>query len=217
MIGDWVNHLRFDDGIGGRQFTRDRWGSITMECGLCLYSLVRTLQPEYTIETGCGLSTIFIAAAHKENGLGGKHLAVDSHAQQVHRTWCMLDDAALEGSILAIVCSDMKFPPATEEVEAMMRTFDAGIAYAPDTPVLVRMVGKRTFGFAWIDSDHSYDHISYEMDVIAPAIAQNGIIAAHDSLCEDHTKQAYLDGAAKFGLKHVMIPTRRGCDLMVKN
>jgi len=52
---------------------------IPREEGDYLYSLVRHYQPTVTVEVGLGngLSTLFLCAAHADNGLGGRHIAID--------------------------------------------------------------------------------------------------------------------------------------------
>jgi predicted O-methyltransferase YrrM len=54
---------------------------IPREQGDYLYSLVRHYKPALTIEVGManGLSTLFISSAHADNGLGGRHIAIDPY------------------------------------------------------------------------------------------------------------------------------------------
>lgn len=52
---------------------------IPRDQGDYLYSLVRHYRPAVTIEIGManGLSTLFLAAAHRDNDAGGRHIAID--------------------------------------------------------------------------------------------------------------------------------------------
>jgi predicted O-methyltransferase YrrM len=52
---------------------------IPREQGDYLYTLVRHYKPKTTIEVGLanGLSALFLTAGHADNGIGGRHIAVD--------------------------------------------------------------------------------------------------------------------------------------------
>jgi predicted O-methyltransferase YrrM len=59
---------------------------IPQEEGDYLYGLVRHYRPSLTIEVGMayGLSTLFLAAAHRDNGPDGRHIAIDPYQ---HLDW----------------------------------------------------------------------------------------------------------------------------------
>src|SRR5262245_13322805 len=54
-------------------------GYIPRDEGDLLYSLVRHYRPGVTVEVGManGTSTLFLAAAHRDNGPEGRHIAID--------------------------------------------------------------------------------------------------------------------------------------------
>ena len=56
---------------------------IPREEGDFLYSLVRHYRPAVTVEVGLanGLSALFLCAAHADNALGGRHIAIDPFQQ----------------------------------------------------------------------------------------------------------------------------------------
>jgi predicted O-methyltransferase YrrM len=78
-------HPLVEEVYASRQLPLETGGSAPMnvyiprEEGDYLYSLVGQARPLVTVEVGManGLSTLFIAAAHRDNGDGGRHIAID--------------------------------------------------------------------------------------------------------------------------------------------
>ena len=135
---------------GYHQLTHERWGSVCQEEGLLLYSLVRCYRPEFIIETGCGYSTLYLAQALSDNGMG-EMVTLDFDGFGLERAKEWLSDALLER-----MCQ----PILTECLSWLGNN-------------------QRKVDFAWLDSCHDYEHVLKEMCLIHPRMSETSGQSLH--------------------------------------
>lgn len=132
---------------------------IPREQGDYLYSLVRTLKPEVTVEVGManGLSTLFIAAALSENGRG-RHIAIDPYqSSDWHNVGTgLLRQAGFESLVQLIEKPSHQALPEVEQ---------AGVRSQ----------------FIFIDGSHLFDYVLTDFLCADRILDTNGLMAFDDS------------------------------------
>lgn len=132
---------------------------IPPEQGDLLYSLVRFLRPQRTLEIGManGISSLYIASGLRDEGVG-KHLAIDPHQ---HTDW---DDVGL----LSIQRAQLDH----------LVSLDARMSHhaLPDLDE-----AKARFQFAFIDGCHLMDYVMSDFMMVDRVLDVGGMIAFDDS------------------------------------
>jgi predicted O-methyltransferase YrrM len=129
--------------------------NVSREEAMRLYNLIRTLDPEVTVEIGLaqGISTLAIAQALLRNGSGGRHYVVDPFQ---HTDWDGVGLASLDRAGLR---DHVEFYEAFPE--------DA-------------VPGFPTAGFAFIDASHLFDLTILDFVLVDKRLKVGGLIGFHD-------------------------------------
>jgi predicted O-methyltransferase YrrM len=132
---------------------------IPREQGDYLYSLVRDLRPDITLEVGManGLSSLFIAEALRENGVG-RHIAIDPFQ---HSDWGGAGLALLRKAGLKDLVELIELPSH----QAL-----------PD----LERSGVRP-GFVFVDGSHLFDYVMTDFMCTDRVLPVGGLIAFDDS------------------------------------
>jgi predicted O-methyltransferase YrrM len=132
---------------------------IPREQGDFLYSLVRKLRPELTIEVGManGLSTVFIAEALRQNGTG-RHIAIDpfQHSDWGGAGMALVRKAGLESLVELVELPSHQALPELERA------------------------GKRP-GLVFIDGSHLFDYVLSDFLCTDRLLPPGGLVAFDDS------------------------------------
>lgn len=132
---------------------------IPREEGDFLYSMVRQFRPAITIEVGManGLSTVFIAEALRENGVG-RHIAIDPFQ---HSDW--------HGAAIALIRK-----AGLESYVELMELFSH--------QALPELERKGIIAdFAFIDGSHLFDYVMTDFLCVDRILKPGGLIAFDDS------------------------------------
>jgi predicted O-methyltransferase YrrM len=162
--------------------------AVELEIGEFLHGLVRATKPEVIIETGShkGYSTVMIAQAMKENGLG--------------RMWSV--DIFDYG--VAALCAKYGF--------ANLVTFMQG--NSPDM-IKALAATIPSVDFLWLDADHSEEFIIAELSAAKPMLKSGTLIALHDSLSHPSEDLAVRRIKAMYpAWEHIRLISARGFDLL---
>lgn len=148
--------------------------------GPLLYLICRLLRPKVIVETGVsdGFSSSFILKALEENNQG-KLYSIDFPNQPGHENrnqsgWLIPLDLRPRWELI-IGDSKQKLPDLIERL--------------------------KTIDIFSHDSDHSYNHVLFELNTVWPVIAQKGIVLVDDI----HMSKAYHDFCLEKGAKDRMI------------
>ena len=149
-------------------------GWMTLEDGLFLYWLIRRLRPKTVIETGVanGFSTSLILLAMAKNGNDGKLHAVgraeifDAGDPRWTEKGRIFGEVVVDGKSLGWMVPD-ECLGAVEFYEGDAKTL------LPD--VISRLDSLDLF---FHDSDHSYDHMTFEFEEAKRKLSPSGVIVA---------------------------------------
>jgi len=166
-------------------------GAVDMDEALLLEGLVRASQAKLIVETGCGLSTYYLAKGLGVIGTPGKVYVFE---KDVPKMAGVAD--ALRGACLEAWC---EFIPG-DSVTNIRSLLDNG------------EVGE--IELAFMDSDHHYEHVTRELAVIYQHLALNGIMIGHDATHDMRAGRAYRDFAHRHGLHIVIVPSKMGLALI---
>lgn len=148
-------------------------GYIPQEEGDYLYSLVRHYRPSVTIEVGManGTSTLFLAAAHRDNGPDGRHIAIDPFQ---HTDWHGIGVGLIRRAGLA------------DRVRLIERPSHQALP-------LLEMEGVRA-GLIFIDGSHLFDY------VMADFLAADRILETGGLMALDDVDWPAVDGVIRYVL-----------------
>lgn len=165
--------------------------AIEIETGELLYGLVRAIKPTNAVETGTfeGFSAINIARALKNNGQGILW-TIDS------------DDYGAKKMF-----KDYNVKQWTNQV----------IGSSPDS--LEKIVSQNNINFAFLDSDHTYDAVFSELEVLHRYFKIESYITGHDYYRYGCIKRAVDDFVDKYPnmYEKVIIRTFTGFFILKKN
>ena len=135
-----------------------------------LHGLVRCWHPHLIMESGAyyGCSTIIMAHALMENGSGSI-------------ITCELD----AGNIPQLNANLIKYG-----YPDIVKIYNCSGRALPD------ISGSNGWHFAFLDSDHSYENISAEMEIYYRGLSHNGLLVLHDAN-SDNSIDVNGDGVAK--------------------
>jgi len=168
--------------------TEKLWGPVDNEEGILLYSLVRCIRPEVCIETGTGYSTFFIAQGLNDNEQGILHSITINEEQ-------------------AKFCCDLLHEMGFDK--------QVNIHLGNSTDLLCEVLESlRGINFAFLDSDHSWKHISKELNIVYHWLSLQGIIVCHDSIENPQVGRVCQEFATQKSLNLIQIKTRRGIDVI---
>lgn len=147
-----------------------------------LYSLVRLTRPEIVLEIGTakGNSTIAIAQALEDNGLGILH-TIDPVRQQIV-------DIAIRKSGLG------------HRIK-----YHIGFSYD-----IIPSLSVPRIDFAFIDGDHSYEHVAADFALVRDRVAAKGFLAFHDTCLFEGPRAVFTEAIASGLFAGFSLPTITG-------
>lgn len=149
--------------------------SLSPEAGLMVHSLVRNIRPRRVIETGSfiGISTLWIAAALKENGDGGLLRCFDDFGpihKAPHR------DAEMLSGRLEFVAGNVAEAGLAEHVALHPgnSSFEIRAAHA-------EIKAEQGIQLAFIDADHGIQGVWQDLWAVEPVLQIGGFVLFHDT------------------------------------
>src|SRR5690606_27387415 len=142
--------------------------TLAPEAGLLMHALVRNIRPRIVVETGAfvGVSTIWIAAALKENGDGGVVHTFDDFSPIRSMPWC---DAEMPEGRLEFVTQSLTKAGVADCVVAHQGHSAAALRDAGET---LRDAGGVQFAF--LDADHGVRGVWHDLWALEPSLATGG-------------------------------------------
>lgn len=166
-------------------------GSVPEDDGLFLYWLARRLRPKTIIQTGVcnGLSTAYMALGLEMNGGDGTIHAID-----FPYVYDAQDPFFNQESVYGVIIPNGK-RSGWIATEILGHRVEVTEGLAQDH--LRRIVAEAdTIDLFYHDSDHTYDHMTWEMETVHPHMREDGLI-----VCDDvGWNTATLDFARKLGV-----------------
>jgi len=151
-------------------------GWVNLVDALFLYWAVRRAKPKTIVQTGVsnGLSSAFMMLALAKNGPEGRLHSIDLP--------CIFDPAEAwwtqQGTIYGVVIPQGKSSGwMVPEVYRHRFEVEVGDAKALLPPLIDRL---DTIDMFFHDSDHTYNHMTFELDQAVRKLAPNGVIIADD-------------------------------------
>jgi len=169
-------------------------GTITYEEGMILESLIRGLGATTIIETGCGFSTHFLAKGLGSIGTQGKVFIYEHDEEKAEAVCQMLKDECLLSYCEFIIGDSLK-----NLRNLRQDGIEGHICHA---------------SLAFVDSDHSFDHVFKELRLIYECLPIGGILIGHDAIHDSGAGRAYKSFAVKHGLSHIVLPTQMGLSIL---
>ena len=168
-LDEFVSHL--NTAFPGQYFP----GNVSLEDAMFLYYIVRLLQPKTIVQTGVsnGFSTAHMCLALKANGQGGRLYAIDIPFiyNENDPDW---HQARVYGVVIPAGKGSGWLVP-----DGLRSSFQCWNGDAKDLlPSLLDQVGTADLFFH--DSDHSYDHVWFELTEVLPHTRQGGVIIVDD-------------------------------------
>lgn len=175
-------------GGGMHRFPEDWPVPAAMELESCvfLYSLVRRARPTFVLQTGCfrGVSAAFIAQALEDNGLG-TILSIEIRRDFTKDAEMFVKKAGLTHRSF-IIEGDSLQVPCIRECQAI--------------DILL------------LDSDHSYNQVSGELERFGPQVSEGGFLVLHDPTLRD-VRQASDGWLKETGWPRFTFPSARQLDV----
>lgn len=151
-------------------------GWVNLEDALFLYWAVRQLNPKVIVQTGVcnGLSAAFMVLALAKNGSNGKLHAID-----LPHIFNSADPAwKVKGKVYGVVIPEGKksgwLAPEFYKNHFQVLEGDAKILL----PDLVKKLGN--VDMFYHDSDHTYDHMTFEFNTVKPYLNKSSVVIADD-------------------------------------
>jgi len=118
-------------------------------------SLLIASNQRVVLELGCflGHTTAWLARALEDSG-GGQLIGIELDAGRAQHTRDLLEGMTLS------------------QVVAQIHTADAIVA--------LKQIPDQSIGFAWVDDDHTPEHVDEELTLLKPKMLPDGIICMHD-------------------------------------
>jgi predicted O-methyltransferase YrrM len=150
-------------------------GAISPEDGRLLYGIVRSLQPEYVIETGvaAGASNAFLGAALLENGHG------QLFSIELSASVCQ-GGLQQDGAVFAWQERGLGWAVPTEIRTGIGKRNELILGDVKETlPVLLQRLPHVDVFFH--DDLHTPEHMKWEYDLVWPHLAPGGILISDDA------------------------------------
>ena len=150
-------------------------GNVSLEDAMFLYYIVRLLQPKTIVQTGVsnGFSTAHMCLALKANGQGGRLYAID-----IPVIYNENDPEWHQGRAYGVVIPTGK-SSGWLVPDSLRSSFQCWTGDTKDLlPALLDRVG--TVDLFYHDSDHTYDHVWFELTEVLPHMREGGVIIVDD-------------------------------------